>query len=172
MITQVPSAEFRRVLGHMPTAVTLVTGHGDDGPVGMAMNSVTSVSLDPPLILLCPAKTSGTWRQLRDSGAFCINVMARHHQGVTSAFARKGIDRFAGVPYTQRSCGPALDDAIAWIECRIKDEHDAGDHTIVVADVIAVEAVADGPLPLIFFRGEYGTFLHRRRPDARVAHAA
>jgi 3-hydroxy-9,10-secoandrosta-1,3,5(10)-triene-9,17-dione monooxygenase reductase component len=160
MIADVAPAEFRRVLGHLPTGVALVTGHGDDGPLGMAVNSITSVSLAPPLLLICPAKTSWTWAQLRRSGAFCINVMAGHHEDVTRAFAQKGVDRFGGVPCTTRTTGPALDDAVAWIECRIREEHEAGDHTIVVADVLAVEAV-DGRAPLVFHRGRYGTFLHR-----------
>ncbi|MFL5843481.1 MAG: flavin reductase family protein [Solirubrobacteraceae bacterium] len=155
---EITGEAFRHVLGHLPTGVTVITAYTDAGPTGMAANSVTSVSLDPPLILVCPAKSSTTWPAIRDSGRFCVNIMAGHHEEATRQFALKDADRFAGVSYTDRPCGPALDDAVAWIECAIRDEHDAGDHTIVVGAVSAIEAAADGA-PLVFFRGRYGTFL-------------
>jgi 3-hydroxy-9,10-secoandrosta-1,3,5(10)-triene-9,17-dione monooxygenase reductase component len=159
---QIDTTHFREVLAHLPTGVTVITAHGEDGPVGMAANSVTSVSLDPPLILFCPAKTSSTWPTIRAAGAFCVNVMAGHHEEVTRQFATKEADRFAGVDFANRPTGPALDDAVAWIECTIQREHDAGDHTIVVARVVAIEAAPSGE-PLVFFRGSYGSF---RAPSA------
>jgi 3-hydroxy-9,10-secoandrosta-1,3,5(10)-triene-9,17-dione monooxygenase reductase component len=150
---------FRDVLGHLPTGVTVIASNGPDGPVGMAANSVTSVSLDPPMILFCPAKSSTTWPDLRATGAFCVNVLAGHHEELTRQFAAKDADRFAGVDYTRRETGPALADAVAWVECRLRDEHDAGDHTIVVAEVVAIEAAEASDLePLVFFRGRYGSF--------------
>jgi len=150
---------FRDVLGHLPTGVTVITAHAADGPAGMAANSVTSVSLDPPMVLFCPGKSSTTWPKLREAGAFCINVMAGHHEEVTRRFAAREADRFAGVDCTHRETGPALTDAVAWIECRLRDEHDAGDHTIVVADVVAIEATTVGEVePLVFFNGRYGSF--------------
>ncbi|MBS1889094.1 MAG: flavin reductase family protein [Actinobacteria bacterium] len=156
-------AHFRQVLAHLPTGVAVIAAHGPDGPIGMAANSVTSVSLDPPLVLFCPARTSTTWPELRAVGRFCINVMAGHHEEVTRRFAAKDTDRFAGVAYADRATGPALADALAWIECEIEDEHEAGDHTIVVARVVAMEAASQGHEPLVFFRGAYGSF---RPPDA------
>jgi flavin reductase (DIM6/NTAB) family NADH-FMN oxidoreductase RutF len=149
---------FRKVLAHLPTGVSVITANGPSGPIGMAANSVTSVSLTPPLVLLCPARTSTTWPAIRDARSFCINVMAGHHEKVTRRFAAKEIDRFAGVSYTERAAGPALRDALAWIECETQDEHDAGDHTIVVARVVAIEAAAERIEPLVFFRGTYGSF--------------
>ncbi len=149
--------EFRRVLGHLPTGVTVVTALTADGPTGMAANSVTSVSLDPPLILLCPANSSETWPQIRKHGRYCVNVMAGHHGEISRQFARKGVDRFAGVPWHERIGGPGLDDAVAWISCEVCDEYPAGDHSIVVALVTEIEAAADS-VPLVFFRGAYGTF--------------
>lgn len=154
---EITGEAFRHVLGHLPTGVTVVTAYGADGPTGMAANSVTSVSLDPPLILLCPAKSSDTWPLIRDAGSFCVNIMAGHHEETTRRFALKGVDRFEGVDYTERDTGPALCDAVAWIECTLRDEHDAGDHTIVVGAVSAIEAAPEGS-PLVFFRGRYGTF--------------
>jgi flavin reductase (DIM6/NTAB) family NADH-FMN oxidoreductase RutF len=156
---EIDPGRYRQVLAHLPTGVTVVTAHGDGGPVGMAANSVTSVSLDPPLILFCAAKASETWPEIRAAGAFCVNVMAGHHEAITRRFAAKEIDRFDGVEHTHRPTGPALCDAVAWIECRLHAEHDGGDHTIVVARVVAIESAAEvDPEPLVFFRGRYGSF--------------
>ncbi len=150
---------FRDVLAHLATGVTVLTAHGADGPVGMAANSFTSVSLDPPLILVCPAKSSATWPKIRRVGRFCVNVLAGHHEPLSRQFAEKEADRFSGVEYDDRHAGPALTEAMAWIECDVEAEHDAGDHTIVVARVTAIEATADEALrPLVFFRGAYGSF--------------
>jgi 3-hydroxy-9,10-secoandrosta-1,3,5(10)-triene-9,17-dione monooxygenase reductase component len=150
---------FRRVLGHLPTGVTVLTAFGPDGPVGMAANSVTSVSLDPPLVLVCPAKSSATWPVIRGTGRFCINVMAGHHEGTARRFAALDVDRFEGMAMHERQAGPALDDAVAWIDVSLDAEHDAGDHTIAVCRVLSLEAGADTELPpLVFFRGRYGTF--------------
>lgn len=157
-LTDIDPTHFRNVLAHLPTGVSIITAYGADGPTGMAANSVTSVSLDPPLVLFCPALTSTTWPGIRDAGAFCINIMAGHHEEVTRRFAAKDVDRFAGVAYEERPSGPALSDAVAWIECRLEQEHPAGDHTIAVARVLAMEAAPALVEPLVFYRGAYGSF--------------
>jgi flavin reductase (DIM6/NTAB) family NADH-FMN oxidoreductase RutF len=155
---EISAAEFRHVLSHLPTGVTVVTAFCADGaPTGMAANSVTSVSLDPPMILVCPAKSSTTWPAIRDAGVFCVNVMASHHADLCVRFAQKEVDRFAGVDWHARPAGPALDDAVAWLQCEISQEHDAGDHSVVIAAVTAIDAAA-GAAPLVFFKGRYGTF--------------
>ncbi len=150
-------ARFREVLAHLPTGVTIITANTPDGPTGMAANSFTSVSLDPPLVLFCPAKSSSTWPAIREAGTLCINVMAGHHEQLIRQFALKGADRFAGVDYEMHDEGPVLTEAVAWLTCRIEAEHDAGDHTIVVARVNRLDAVADSQ-PLVFLRGRYGLF--------------
>jgi 3-hydroxy-9,10-secoandrosta-1,3,5(10)-triene-9,17-dione monooxygenase reductase component len=156
-VTAIEPAEYRRVLGHLPTGVTVITADGDAGPVGMAANSITSVSIDPPLILFCPARSSTTWPALRAAGRFCVNVLAGHHEELSRKFALRHVDRFADIPWSARPGGPGLDEAVAWIDCHLRDEHEAGDHTIAVADVLGIEAAA-GAEPLVFFRGAYGTF--------------
>jgi 3-hydroxy-9,10-secoandrosta-1,3,5(10)-triene-9,17-dione monooxygenase reductase component len=150
-------AEFRQVLGHLPTGVTVITADCPEGPIGMSANSVTSVSLDPPLILFCAAKSSTTWPSVRAASRFCVNVMASHQTETALAFARRGVDRFNGVAYRAGVAGPALVEASAWLECSLNAEHDAGDHIIVVADVVAIEAASQKD-PLVFFRGAYGSF--------------
>jgi 3-hydroxy-9,10-secoandrosta-1,3,5(10)-triene-9,17-dione monooxygenase reductase component len=157
-MARIPPETLRHAFGHMPTGVAVLCAYDADGtPVGMAANSVTSVSLDPPLLLFCPAKTSTTWPHLRAAGAFSVSILAAHQHELSRLFSARNIDRFSGIGWHPRDTGPGLDEAIAWIGAAIRDEHDAGDHTIVVADVSAVETMADSR-PLVFFRGGYGGF--------------
>ena len=155
---RIDSECFRNVLGHLPTGVTVITAHHRDGPVGMSSNSFTSVSLDPPLILFCPAKSSTSWPKIRESGRFCVNVFAAHHGEASRRFAAQGVDRFEGIAWHPRPSGPALDDAVAWIECTIDAVHEAGDHWIVVGAVDQLETLEGETNPLVFFRGRYGSF--------------
>lgn len=159
---------FRRVLGNFATGVVVVAAMGeltDDvtgdtaglRPVGMSANSFASVSLDPPLVLFCPALTSTTWPLLRSVGAFAISVMAENQESVCRGFARRGVDRFDGVTWTPSPAGhPVLDDALVWLDCTLEAVHQAGDHEIAVARVTALspEPTADTD-PLVFFRGRY-----------------
>jgi 3-hydroxy-9,10-secoandrosta-1,3,5(10)-triene-9,17-dione monooxygenase reductase component len=157
-MSTVEAQELRRVLGHFPTGVTVITAHGEDGPVGMAANSFTSVSLEPPLVLICPAKSSTTWPLIRAARRFCANILAQNHAEICRQFAQAEGDRFAGVSLHERPFGPALDEAVAWIECEIDSEYDAGDHRIVVARVDAIQSAEEAE-PLVFFRGGFGRFL-------------
>jgi flavin reductase (DIM6/NTAB) family NADH-FMN oxidoreductase RutF len=154
----IPPATLRHAFGHMPTGVAVLCAYDAEGrPVGMSANSLTSVSLDPPLLLVCPARTSTTWPHLRAAGAFSVSILADHQQELSRLFSARNVDRFGGIGWHPRDTGPALDEAIAWIDARIRDEHDAGDHMIVVADVLAVETAVESR-PLVFFRGGYGGF--------------
>jgi len=148
---------FRTVLGHLPTGVVVVAARSRDGIVGMAVNSITSVSLEPQLVSICPARSSSTWRQIRAAGLFCISILADHHEQTSRQFAASRTDRFEGVPWHDRVSGPALDDAVAWLDCEMYAEYAAGDHTIAVARVLDLGAADDGRA-LVFFRGRYGRF--------------
>ncbi|QQM38374.1 flavin reductase family protein [Streptomyces liliifuscus] len=151
-------SEFRNVLGHLPTGVVVLAADASGQPVGMAANSITSVSLDPPLIAVCAARTSSTWPLIRREERFCVSVLAAHHEHISRQFSRSGADRFARISWHHRDTGPALDDAIAWIDCELVAEHDAGDHTIAVARVLDLASAQDGRA-LVFFRGQYGRFV-------------
>jgi 3-hydroxy-9,10-secoandrosta-1,3,5(10)-triene-9,17-dione monooxygenase reductase component len=148
------SQRFREALGHLPTGVVVVAAETLAGPVGMAVNSFTSVSLDPPLVLLCPAKSSTTWPDVRRSRRFCANVLAGEHEGLSRRFASRDGDRFAGVEWHRGACGPCLDGVVAWLGCELEEEHEAGDHTIAVARVLCLDA-APAAEPLVFHRGRY-----------------
>jgi flavin reductase (DIM6/NTAB) family NADH-FMN oxidoreductase RutF len=158
-LQDIDSTTFRRVLGHYPSGVVGITSRGSGGePVGMAVSSFTSVSLDPPLVAFLPSKSSSTYAAIRDSGVFCANVLAADQEQVCRAFAAKGGDKFAGVGWVAGATGaPLLEGAVAWVECTIEAVHDAGDHDIVVGRVKDL-AVANSAVPLLFFQGGYGRF--------------
>ena len=153
--------EFRRVLGHYPTGVTVVTAACPGGPDGMTIGSFTSVSLDPPLVSFCPGHDSDSWARMRDVGSFCVNVLSAEQAGVSTTFASKGEDKFRDVLTRVEATGaPVIEGCLAWIDCRVEAIHTAGDHDIVVGRVVAL-GVADGGSespsgPLVFFKGAYG----------------
>ena len=151
-------ARFRQVLGHFPTGVTVVTGAAADGPVGMAVGSFFSVSLEPPLVGFCPGKTSGSWPQIEATGSFCVNILADDQEDVCRTFAMRGDDKFSSIGWSKAPSGaPLLDDVLAWIDCDVESVHEAGDHYIVVGAVRQLEIGHEGK-PLVFFRGGYGSF--------------
>lgn len=149
-------AEFRQVMGHWLTGVTVITA-GDGGePIGMAANSFTSVSLDPPLVLFCAGKSSSTWPRIEASGAFAVNLLAGDQEEVSRLMATKDADRFASVGYRPGVTGsPILNGTLAYLDCQIEAKHDAGDHVLVVGRVVDLGVHHEGA-PLAFFRGGYG----------------
>ncbi|UKA60464.1 flavin reductase [Arthrobacter sp. FW306-2-2C-D06B] len=156
---------FRNVLGHFPTGVVVITAISEDNePVGMAVGSFTSVSLDPPLVAFLPDKSSSTFPKIQQAGSFCVNVLATSQESVCRAFAAKNADRFTAVGWRPSESGaPILNGVVAWIECSIESIHEAGDHFIVVGAVKNL-AVENPSLPLLFFQGGYGGFA----PEALV----
>ncbi|GAA0945644.1 flavin reductase family protein [Nonomuraea longicatena] len=154
------SRRFRSVLGRFATGVVAITAldpHTAE-PYGLAANSFTSVSLDPPLVAFCVAHTSTSWPRVRSAKTLTVNVLAEHQQPVCAQLAARGGDKFAGLAWTESPCGnPLLTGALAWLDCVVEAEHPAGDHAIVVAKVLQLDAHADGG-PLVFFRGGYGGF--------------
>ena len=168
-------AEFRRVLGHFPTGVTVVTAAGADGPEGMAIGSFSSVSLDPPLVMFCPGHESASWSRMRPAGSFSVNVLGDHQADVSRVFAGKSDDRFDGLGIRVEATGaPVIEGCLAWIDCTVHAVHDGGDHDIVVGRVEALGVDSDGDGdgadgagadgagagrgPLIFFKGGYGRY--------------
>jgi 3-hydroxy-9,10-secoandrosta-1,3,5(10)-triene-9,17-dione monooxygenase reductase component len=152
------SATYRTVLGHFATGVTIVTARNGDEPVGMACNSFTSVSLDPPLVLWCAAKSSSTWPQMQGAQHFAVNVLSEDDESVCRVFATKGVDRFEGIAHRRAVTGaPILADALAYVDCETESEYDAGDHVIVVGRVVEMGYATEGK-PLLFYRGGYGRF--------------
>ncbi len=147
---------FRDALGRFATGVAFVTAAPDDEPVGLIVNSLTSVSLEPPLVSFCPARSSLTWSRMRRAGHFGVNVLGRQHERFAVRATPVGAERFAGLDWELGPRGaPLLSDALATLECEILAEHPAGDHWIVVG---RVDALRTSPLkdPLVFFAGAFG----------------
>ena len=147
---------MREVLGHFASGVTVVTADTPDGPIGFTCQSFSSLSLEPPLVVIAPSRTSRTWPRLRDIGHFCVNVLAEDQVALSAQFARSNADKFAGVSWRPSPLGqPVLDDVVAWIDCELWAEYDGGDHTLVAARVLDLGA-DPGRRPLLFHRGAYG----------------
>jgi flavin reductase (DIM6/NTAB) family NADH-FMN oxidoreductase RutF len=147
--------ELRRVMGHFATGVTVITTCDEQGrPFGLTANAVSSVSLEPPLILVCVDKKADTYPYFAKSKVFTVNILAESQETISRKFATSGIEKFDGVGYKKNDLGCAtLDDAVGYLACKIVSELDAGDHTIYVGEVESAEAADEAPL--LFYRGGY-----------------
>jgi flavin reductase (DIM6/NTAB) family NADH-FMN oxidoreductase RutF len=146
---------FRDVLGRFTTGVVLVTAQTPHGPVGMAVNSFTSVSLDPPLVAVCAAFTSTTWPAIREAGAFAITILGDQHEDLCRTFSTRGAERFRGRDWAFTRAGhPMPADGLGWLDCCIRAIHPVGDHELVIAEAIE-GAVADRGGPLVFHAGRF-----------------
>ena len=146
---------FRAVLGRFATGITVITAVDEAAtPHGMTVSAFSSLSLDPPLILVCVANDATMAPLLARANSFAVNVLSDGQEALSRRFAGKIDDRFAGVGYRAGEQGnPLLDDVLAWLECRIVARHPAGDHVIVVGRVEDA-GVHDGR-PLLYYRGGY-----------------
>ncbi len=149
---------FKRALSSFASGVTVVTTRGPQGqPKGMTVSAFSSVSLDPPLILVCIDGKAECYADFQHGRPFAVHILGEGQREISRRFAAKDVDRFAGVRVRPGASGlPLLEDALALLECRTVGEHPAGDHTIFVGEVVAarVKPVA----PLLHFRGKYGAF--------------
>lgn len=153
--------EFRRLLGHFAAGVAIITTRGgDDKPYGLTATAFTSVSLDPPLVLVCIDKKSETHSHFGASRVYAVNFLTFEQVDLSNRFAKSGGDKFAGVEWTRGSLGaPLLSGALAQLECRITDTVDAGDHTILVGRVESGTVL--GGDPLLHFNGAYRSIGNR-----------
>jgi 3-hydroxy-9,10-secoandrosta-1,3,5(10)-triene-9,17-dione monooxygenase reductase component len=149
---------MRDVLGRFCTGICVITATDGVRPYGFTCQSVTSVSLDPPYISFCPARTSTSWRTMRAVGTLCVNILADNQRNICRQFAISATDKFDGVRWRPAPNGaPLIEDTVATIEATVEFEHEAGDHTIVVGRVTGLHA-SDERSPLLFYRGGYGGF--------------
>lgn len=152
---RIDSGDLRRALGAFATGVTVVTTLDEIGrPTGFTANSFTSVSLDPPLILVCLAKCARSHPIFRAAGCFAISILAEEQREISASFATAGADKFSGVGWRRESTGaPVLDGVSAWLDCVTHEQVDAGDHVILIGRVVAYGHTAQ--LPLCYCRGTY-----------------
>jgi flavin reductase (DIM6/NTAB) family NADH-FMN oxidoreductase RutF len=148
------------VLGRLPTGVVVVTGGDPEHPSGMVCGSFMSVSLDPPLVAVAPANTSSSWPAISDGGSFCANVLAEEQQGVARRFATSGIDKYDGVEWVPAPAtgSPLLAGAAAWIDCRIRQRIEAGDHWLVLGEVLELSVQHEAGA-LVFHGGAFRAML-------------
>jgi flavin reductase (DIM6/NTAB) family NADH-FMN oxidoreductase RutF len=154
--------DFRATIGHFATGVTIVTATGRDGHAGLTTNAVTSLSLDPLLVLVAFDAGSRTLPVVRDAGRFAINVLRAGQEDLAAVFASKRVaeEKFEAVTHTVDHGVPVLDDALAWVVCDLQELVAGGDHTIGIGAVAAFDHDPAGE-PLVFFRGEYARLAPR-----------
>lgn len=154
---QIDPKRFREALGHYASGITVISGHDAEGPIGFTCQSFYSVSVDPPLISFSVMKTSTTYPRIREAGLFAVNVLSSAQVEVANQFARRGIDKWVGINWSAADSGnPLLLGTQMWLDCTIWDEHEAGDHLIVVGRVKELSpAEWHNHDPLLYFRGQY-----------------
>lgn len=160
MATGTPDPDrFRSSLAAYPTGVTVVTAIGPDGPAGATANAVTSLSLDPPMMLACLDRGSRTLAAVRESGRFGVNALAAGQEEVALRFAAKdpGATKWDGVEWSESAGSPRLAGGLMWVACELRDLIEGGDHLIATGSVI--EADSREAMPLIFHRGAYRDLL-------------
>lgn len=150
---------FRTAMGQFATGIVVATGYAEGAPAGFAAQSFVSLSLDPPLVALCPGKGSTSWPRLRDSGSFCINILSAAQKPLCDLFAVSGGNKFEEIEWRAGVTGsPILKDVLAYVDCELTAEHEAGDHTIAIGRVKDFQVLCPEEGPLLFFRGGYGQF--------------
>lgn len=149
---------FRDVLSRFASGVTVVTAVSNGEPVGLTCQSFSSVSLEPPLVLFIPAKSSRAWPAIQRSGKFCVNFLGAEQADVSNQMASRGADKYAGIDWTPAPAtgSPVLPGTVGFVDCTIHAVHEAGDHYLVIGRVQHLE-VGEAEEPLLFYRGSYGT---------------
>jgi len=149
--------EFRQALGRFASGVTVVTCKSKAGdPCGITVSAFSSLSLDPPLVLICIDKRASMYEELKEDCCFAVNVLAQDQESVSRRFASRDADRFKGIGYREGLTGsPLIEGALAFIECRIVHSYDGGDHTVFIGQV-ETSGVTEGK-PLLYFRGGYSS---------------
>lgn len=163
--TVIDPMKYRRVLGHFPTGVTIITGVDAGRPIGFTIGSFASVSLEPPLVGFLPMITSDRWQEILVTKAFCVNVLAHDQGELCWQFAKSTVENpFEGVEWSPAPVtgSPMIHGAIAWMDCTIEGVVDAGDHHFVMGRIREFEHIGDevnpDPAPLLFYKGKLGTF--------------
>lgn len=163
--------DYRRTIGAFATGVTVITAAVGDRLKGMTANAVTSVSLDPTLLLVCVDRAAHTYPVLKEAGVFAVNILASNQEEVSRLFASKeshlATDLF-GLPHRKGKLGaPIFDDVLAYLECRVTEVLPGGDHDIFLGEVMDMDTLRPDAEPLLFYRGAYGLFTPAEHHAAR-----
>jgi flavin reductase (DIM6/NTAB) family NADH-FMN oxidoreductase RutF len=153
------AADFRNALGTFATGITVITTRGEDALFGMTANAFSSVSLDPPLVLVCVISGTTGEEMIQGNGIFAVNVLGANQEPISRYFASKdrprGLDAFAEIPHTTAATGsPILEGAAGFLDCRLHAAHEAGDHVIFIGEVLAL-GIDPEAQPILFHAGRY-----------------
>lgn len=153
----IDQAEFRLAMSHFATGLTVVAGLDRNGePAGLTCQSFTSVSTDPQLVLICVGRGSTSWQRIEQTGHFTVSILAREQQHVSAVLGSGRADKFRQVPWHPSDHGTVrIDGALATIDARISAVHEAGDHNVVIGEVLDL-SVSEDRTPLLYFRSAYG----------------
>ena len=159
-IDAIESDAFRRVMGHFATGVTVVTALDGERPYGITVNALSSVSLDPPLVMVALDRRRFLTPIVRAAGRYAVNILAEDQQALSDCFAGApvvpGRDAFCGAAWHPGSMGlPLIDGAIATLECTVVETFSAGDHDLFIGRVDALGNERDHPMPLLYYRRRY-----------------
>lgn len=160
----IKSDRYREVLRHHPTGVAAVSSLDPETgkPLGLVVGTLASLSLDPALITFSVGRSSSSWPRIARTGKFTVSLLAQGQQHVAAALSGRKEDKFAGLSWTMSALEtPRIDGALGWIDCTVERELDGGDHLLIIAKVIGLEA--SGGEPMVFHGGRLGGF---RRTDA------
>jgi flavin reductase (DIM6/NTAB) family NADH-FMN oxidoreductase RutF len=153
----IDGSEFREVLSHFATGITIVTSSTESGPVGFTCQAFSALSLDPPLIIIAASNNSSTWPKIAAAGSFCVNILGSSQEALCRSFAVSGSDKFAGVGWKPTASGdPRLEGSLAWVDCSLESITGAGDHELVVGGVRDL-GTSEGT-PLLYYRSGFGGF--------------
>lgn len=161
----ISSDKFRNIIGHFISGVTIVTAKHHDKNFGVTASSVASVSLDPPMLLVCINQNTGTQTAISETKKFAVHILKETQAGLALKFAKPNSDKFKDVSYSDGDLSvPIIDDTLAVVECKVAYEVKAGTHSVFIGAVQKGHSFDEAPLA--YFRGEFGSFLNSRRPEA------
>lgn len=170
-VPEVTDERFRAVFSRLATGVMVLTTEADGAPHGMTVNAVTSVSLDPHLVLVCVERGTVMESLIEKSRHFALSILPERCEHLSVHFADSdrpaGAAQFEGVGTTTRSTGaPVLDCSLAWVDCRVWATYDGGDHVVVVGEVVDLGLADDEGRPLVYYRSGYHTIGEQAPDDA------
>ncbi|VEF47182.1 flavin reductase domain-containing protein [Bacillus freudenreichii] len=153
----IPSEEYRDVIGHFSSGVTIITTSKDGVDYGITASAVSSVSLEPPMLLICANKQTGTCHAISEKKTFTVNILKEDQAELAIQFARANTEKFKDINMTYSEFGdPVLKDALVSIECRVVEEITGGTHSVFMAEVKS--ATTNNGRPLVYYRGKFGQF--------------
>ncbi|MBI0576908.1 flavin reductase family protein [Neobacillus cucumis] len=158
LLPLVDKERFRNVIGHFASGVSIITVNHNGVDFGITASAVSSLSLEPPMLLVCVNKSTGTCHAISDEGSFTVNILVENQKELALKFARANTDKFNGVSFNYGELeNPILTNTLAQLECRVVEEVTGGTHSVFLAEV--VKAHAEEGEPLVYFRGKFGQFL-------------